>query len=826
MTNYMKGLFGSLVTSLVLLSTAAAAAYPPVRPKSVSVAAQGFGSRVLWDADWRFHEGGAQGAEVNEFDDSGWRPLSLPHDWSIEDVPGTTSPFQLNAVSQVNGGFMRGGTSWYRKKFTLPAEAKGQRLQVQFDGVYMNASVWLNGHLLGTHPYGYTPFWFDLTDYLNATGPNVLAVQVQNEGVTSRWYSGSGIYRHVWLSQQQPVHLATWGTTLTTPTVTAAQAQVHARTAVQNQAAQAEEVTLVTRLLSPGGQQVARTEARQTLAPGATLEFSQDLSVKAPQRWSPEAPSLYTAVSEVYLGKVLVEQQSHYFGIRTLAFSATNGFQLNGQSLKLRGGCIHNDNGPLGAKAYDRAEERKVELLKASGYNAIRLSHNPPSTALLDACDRLGMLVLEEAFDMWRVGKNLADYHLYFDEWWQKDIKIMVAHDGNHPSIILWSIGNEIPERGTPAGVQTAAMLARYVRELDPTRPVTSAVNGLSPDKDPYFATLDVGGYNYAVGGYAGDLYAKDHARVPNRVMVATESYPLEAFGSWMAVEDYPWVIGDFVWTAFDYIGEASIGWRGYPQEQAFYPWNLAFCGDLDICGWKRPQSYYRDALWGKNQVSVFVQPPIPSFPLNPARADWSRWHWHDAVASWNWAGSEAKPLQVSIYSSCEEVELLLNGKSLGRKLTSRATEFRATWDVPYQAGELRAVGYRGGREVRSAELKTAGQPTQLKLTADRPRLQANGQDLSYVTVELVDEKGTRHPQAENDVHFTLEGPGTIVGVSNANPVSLESYQVPQRRAWQGRCLVVVKSGSQVGDLVLKAIAPGLRPATLKLTTRASGKPS
>lgn len=823
MTNCIKGLFGSLITSLILSSvaTAAGAAYPLAKP-----AAAGLSSRMLWDADWRFHEGGAQSAEVAGFDDSGWRALSLPHDWSIEDVPGTASPFQVNAVSQANDGFTRGGAGWYRKTFTLPAEAKGQRLQVQFDGVYMNASVWLNGHLLGTHPYGYTPFWYDLTDYLNPAGPNVLAVQVQNEGVTSRWYSGSGIYRHVWLSRLPPVHLATWGTTLTTPVITAAQAQVHARTAVQNQAAQAQEVTLVTRLLSPSGQQVARAEARQTLAPGATVTFSQDLPIKSPLRWSPQAPSLYTAVSEVYLGKVLVQQQPHRFGIRTLAFDATNGFQLNGQSLKLRGGCIHNDNGPLGAKAYDRAEERKVELLKASGFNAIRLSHNPPSTALLDACDRLGMLVLEEAFDMWRVGKNPADYHLYFDEWWQKDISSMVAHDGNHPSIILWSIGNEIPERGTPAGVQTAATLARYVKELDPTRPVTSAVNELRPDKDPYFATLDVSGYNYAVGGYAGDLYAQDHARVPNRVIVATESYALDAFGSWMAVEDHPYLIGDFVWTAFDYIGEASIGWRGYPQQQDFYPWNLAFCGDLDICGWKRPQSYYRDALWSKDQVSVFVQPPTPSFPVNPQRAEWSRWHWHDAVASWNWAGSEAKPLPVSVYSSCEEVELLLNGKSLGRKLTSRATEFRATWEVPYQAGELRAVGYRGGKEVRRAELKTAGQPTQLKLTADHSQLQADGQDLSYVTVELTDDKGIRYPQAENDVHFTLEGPGTIIGVSNANPVSLESYQLPQRRAWQGRCLVVVKSGNQAGDLILKATANGLKPATLKLTTQASGKPS
>lgn len=824
MTNRTKLLLFWVAANLAWWPGAVASAYAPGRMPNPA-AEPGSGTRVRWDTDWRFYAGGAQGAENASFDDSGWRALSLPHDWSMEDAPGTTSPFQLNAVSQVNGGFTRGGTGWYRKTFALPAGATGQRVQVQFDGVYMNASVWLNGHLLGTHPYGYTPFWYDLTDYLKATGPNVLAVQVQNEGVNSRWYAGSGIYRHVWLSRLPPVHLATWGTVLTTPTVTAARARVHARTAVQNETTKAAEVTLVTRILNPKGQEVGTSESRQALAPGATVEFNQDLPVKSPARWSPDAPSLYTAVSEVYLDKALAEQQQRRFGIRTLAFDAARGFRLNGQPLKLRGGCVHHDNGPLGAKAYDRAEERKVELLKASGYNALRISHNPPSPALLDACDRLGMLVVEEAFDMWRVGKNPADYHLYFDEWWQKDIKSMVGRDGNHPCIILWSIGNEIPERGTPAGVQTAALLARYVKELDATRAVTSAVNELAPNKDPYFATLDVSGYNYAVGGYPGGLYAKDHQRVPGRVVFGSESYPLDAFGSWMAVEDHPWVIGDFVWTAFDYIGEASIGWRGYPQEQNFYPWNLAYCGDLDICGWKRPQSYYRDALWLKNQVSVFVRPPAPSFPVNPRRMDWSRWHWHDAVASWNWAASEGKPLQVSVYSSCEQVELLLNGKPLGRKPTSRATEFTATWDVPYQAGVLRAVGYQGGQEVRGAELQTAGQPTQLKLTADRARLQADGQDLSYVTVELLDDKGIRHPQAENDVRFTLEGPGTIVGVGNANPVSLESNQLPHRRAWQGRCLVIVKSDSQAGDLVLKAAADGLKPATLKLTTQANSKP-
>ncbi|HEX8658847.1 MAG TPA: glycoside hydrolase family 2 TIM barrel-domain containing protein, partial [Hymenobacter sp.] len=644
-------------------------------------------STALFDAGWRFHRGGAQGAEAVAFDDAAWRTLDLPHDWSIEDLPGTASPFSPDASSQVSGGFTSGGTGWYRKTFAVPAGTPGQRVQLQFDGVYMNAEVWVNGHSVGRHPYGYTSFAYDITDQVKFGASNVVAVQVQHEGPSSRWYSGSGIYRHVWLTRLAPVHVAPWGTYLTTPEVTAAAAQVSARTTVVNTSGQSADLTLTTRLRDPKGREVARAETRQTAAAGATVVVGQTLRLPKPQRWSLAQPALYTALTEVRQQGQLLDQVSTPFGVRTITFDAANGFRLNGQPLKLKGGCIHHDNGPLGARAYDRAEERKVELLKASGYNALRLSHNPPSPALLDACDRLGMLVIDEAFDMWREGKNPYDYHLYFDQWWQADVTSLVQRDRNHPAVILWSIGNEIAESARPEGATIARQLGDLVRSLDPTRPVTSAVNNLgpgkdAPGKDAYIATLDVAGYNYANGGDHNqpDLYAADHARLPGRVMVGSESYPLEAFDSWMSVLDHPYVVGDFVWTAWDYIGEASIGWRGYWQTQDFFPWNLAYCGDFDICGWKRPQSYYRDALWQPNQVAVFVQPPTPSFPLNPRRESWSRWHWADDVASWNWTGQEGKPLQVRAYSSCEQVELVLNGKSLGRKPTSRATRFTATW--------------------------------------------------------------------------------------------------------------------------------------------------
>lgn len=779
-------------------------------------------SASLFDENWRFHRGGAQGAESMEFDDSKWKAVDLPHDWSIEDLPGTNTPFSPDAISQVSGGFTVGGTGWYRKAFQVPAAQKGKRTVLQFDGVYMNANIWLNGNLLDIHPYGYTSFWIDVTNHLKYGANNIVAVKVMNEGENSRWYSGSGIYRHVWLKVMEPVHIAQWGTFLTTKEVTTASARVNIKTKVQNESSQAATVTLVTRIRNAKGVEVAKAETRQNMGANTAYEFDQSATVKSPELWSVQHPAVYTAVSEVYGEKGLLHQLETAFGIRTISFDVASGFRLNGQPLKLKGGCVHHDNGPLGARAYDRAEERRVELLKASGFNAIRSAHNPPSPAFLDACDRLGMLVIDETFDMWNKAKNPHDYHLFFKDWWQKDVESMVLRDRNHPSVFLWSIGNEIPERGRPEGVQTAQMLVSYIKKMDSSRAITAAVNGLNPDKDPYFATLDIAGYNYAFGGDHNQksLHEVDHKRVPGRIMLGTESYPLEAFGAWMEVVDHPYVIGDFVWTAWDYIGEASIGWKGYYQYANFYPWNLAYCGDIDICGWKRPQSYYRDALWKPGQVSLFVKPPQPSFEPNTNRESWSKWHWHDVVADWNWKDNEGKPLEVHVYSSCDEVELFLNNKSLGRKPVSRSTQYRSVWSVPYEAGVLKAVGYKDNKAINSSELHSAEEPVQIKLTADRKEVKANGQDLSYITVELTDSSNVRNPKAENLVRFAIEGPGKIVGVGNAHPVSLESYQQPQRKAWQGRCMVIVKSESTGGTITLRATADGLTPASISIQSR------
>jgi beta-galactosidase len=773
----------------------------------------------LFDSGWRFHHGGAQGAENPAFDDSKWRKMDLPHDWSIEDLPGTNSPLNIDAISQVNGGFTTGGTGWYRKTFIVPAELTEKHFIIMFEGVYMNAEFWLNGEYLGEHPYGYTSFWFDITSKLKFGRENVLSVKVKNEGENSRWYSGSGIYRHVWLQVVSPVHVATWGTYITTPQVTEKEALINIKTTVVNHNSGNSKIRLVTKIINAGRQEQTLVESEKIIESGASIEIVQDVKINNPSLWSVNSPALYNAVSEIYEAEALTDRIETKFGIRSISFDTMNGFLLNGKQLKLKGGCVHHDNGPLGSKAYDRAEERRVEILKASGYNAIRSSHNPPSPSFLDACDRLGMLVIDESFDMWNEQKNPFDYHLYFNDWWKKDLESMVLRDRNHPSVIMWSIGNEIPNRHKPEVVEIAKMSGDYIRSIDPTRPITSAVNDLKPDKDPYFATLDVAGYNYASGGDHNQksLYETDHNRVPERIMSGTESYPLEAFGSWMEVVDHPYVIGDFVWTAFDYIGEASIGWRGYFQKQNFFPWNLAYCGDIDICGWKRPQSWYRDALWKENQVSIWVTPPQPSFELNPERQSWSKWHWTDVVDDWNWKGSEGKALEVNVYSSCEQVELFLNDKSLGKKLTNRSTEYKAGWQVPYQPGTLKAVGFKGKKQVNVSELHTAGEIAQIRLSADRTKINANGQDLSYITVELTDANGVRDPKAVNLVSFEIDGPGTIVGVGNANPVSLESYQLPWRTAWHGRCLVIVKSDTKGGKITLKGTSIGLKTATIEI---------
>ena len=754
------------------------------------------------EQNWRFLKGNAPDAHKAAFDDAKWRKLNLPHDWSIEE------PFDPKDAGGASGGYLPGGLGWYRKTFTLPEEHRGKRVIVDFDGVYMNATVWINGHKLGTHHYGYTAFHFDLTPHLLfGKEQNVLAVKVDNsKRPNTRWYSGSGIYRHVWLTITDSLHVSHWGTAVSTVKATKSAATIDVETSVENETDSASDVTLVTRIVGPDRKTVASAEDTTKIRAGAARKFVQRIIVKQPSLWNLDRRALYQAVTHVKVGGKLHDDLATTFGIRTFRFDPDNGFFLNGRHLKLKGVDVHHDNGCLGSVVYDRAEERRVELMKSIGANAIRTSHNPPSAEFLDACDRLGVVVMDEAFDEWEDGKCKYGYKDYFKQCWRDDLASMVLRDRNHPSIILWSIGNEVPEQGKPKGARTAAKMAQFIRKLDPTRPVGYGAHG-GPWTPQLWEALDVCGYNYR-----DDLYAPDHKKYPKRCILGSETFSLYAFHTWTRATENKNIIGEFIWTGMDYIGESGIGHA--KDAYSKYPVNTACCGEIDICGFKKTRSYYRDILWDNATVlHVAVRQRL----ANDEAFKMSPWGWPAAKNSWTWPDAEHKWLagpsddvQIDVYSACDEVELRLNGKTIGRNTTSRASYYMATWVIPYQPGTLEAIGYTNGNKVAAQILRTAGDPAKIRLTPDRKTIAADGSDLSFVTVEVLDNKGALHPNADNEIRFAVKGPGRIIGVGNGDQKSIESFQANKRTAYNGRCLVVVKSTDKPGRIELTAKSAGL----------------
>jgi len=719
-------------------------------------------------------------------------------------------------------GHVVGGTGWYRKHFTLTPAEQGKRVAVRFDGVYMNADFWINGKPLANHPYGYTSFEFDLTPYLKPAGEeNIIAVRVRNEGKNSRWYSGSGIYRHTWLTVTDPIHVPTWGVFVTTPEVSKEKAVVKIASEVRNDSGAEADVVVRSRVLNPKGQSVQTSESKLRLAGNETRNVEQLIEVRSPKLWSPDSPELYSAEIEIVAAGKTLDSASTHFGIRKIEVDAKNGFRLNGQMLKLKGGCMHHDNGPLGSATIDRAEERRVELMKANGFNAIRTSHNPPSPAFLDACDRLGVLVIDEAFDCWNDGKNGQDYHLYFKDWADRDIASMVRRDRNHPSVVIWSIGNEIPEQFRAEATQK--MLREAVLSHDTTRPITQAIcsdwGNVSRNWDRLsdigFKHLDIGGYNYLP-----EHYETDHARNPQRVMMATESYPKDFFDYWSLVEKHPYIIGDFVWTSMDYFGESGIGHSTPSNEKDSFlkpwPWYNAWCGDIDVCGFKKPQSYYRDVVWRRSQIEMMIHTPLPE----GVHENVSGWGWPNETQSWTWPSQEGKRLQVAVYSRCDKVRLELNGKVIGEKPVSAATKLTAKFDVTYQPGELRAIGLINGKAVAKTTLKTAGEPHAIRLTADRSTLRADRNDLSYVTVEQIDRNGNRVPNALIPVRFTISGAGELAATGSTSPNDASSFHVPLRKTYEGRCLAILRPVGGAGKIQLKAEADGLKAATIEVRTK------
>ena len=781
------------------------------------------GNTINFDRGWRFYLGDVAKGQAPELDDSQWRILNLPHDWSIE------GEFDEKNPAGFGGGALPGGIGWYRKTFSIPDNAKAKKVLVDFDGVYRNSEVWLNGHYLGKRPYGYSSFQYDLTPYLNyGSQKNVMAVKVDNsQQPNSRWYSGSGIYRNVWLTVTDKVFVDHWGTYLTTPEVSEQTARINLKTRLRNTTESDAPITVTTIVSDARGREVARASAENVIAKGSQSEIVQELTVKSPVLWSIDNPYLYKAVSRVQRNGRIVDTYETPFGIRYFAFDREKGFFLNGKRVKINGVCDHHDLGSLGAAVNTRALERQLEMLKAMGVNGIRTSHNPPAPELLELADRMGFIVMDEAFDMWKKEKTKFDYHLDWDEWHKRDLEDMILRDRNHPSIFIWSIGNEISEQwgGNPAAGIIGKELSGIVRSLDKTRPITSACNFVD-QKNTLIAKgdLDIVGTNYS-----HDRIPQFPKLFPGRTFIGTEtvsalasrgSYDMpsdvirrwphkwdedfkdgnpdfsvsaydNASAPWGSTQEETWKVvkkndffaGQFIWTGWDYIGEPTP-----------YPWpaRSSYFGIIDLAGFPKDVYYMYQSEWTN-------KPVLHIFP------------------HWNW--KQGDTVDVWAYFNSDEVELFLNGKSLG---TRRKTgdDLHVFWRIPYQPGTLKAVSRKNGKIVLTEEVRTAEQPAKIILVPDRRTIKADGSDLSFVTVKIVDKHGTVVPQADNLVDFQLSGEGLLAGVDNGSQISHESFKANHRKAFHGLCLAVIQSKGKVGRIVLKANAAGLTPALVEIEAR------
>lgn len=738
--------------------------------------------------------------------------VDLPHDYSI------TQKMQKLTPATASNAFLPGGVIEYEKTIYAPKEWIGRKVIIEFEGVYMNSVVRVNSNIIGKNPYGYTSFHCDLTPYLKLEEENIITVYVNNSMLpNTRWYSGMGIYRHVWLMVGREVHLEPWGIFVTTPIVELVKSVIGVKTKFTSISDNNEKVILKQVLMDDIGKEISKTELYQELAPKETREVLQNLELSNAKLWSPGNPYLYKLITEIIKGGEVIDFHETKVGIRKIEFDTKNGFMLNNVSLKLKGGCVHHDCGILGASAYDRAEQRKVQLLKENGYNAIRCAHNPPSPAFLDACDALGMLVIDEAFDCWNENKMTNDYSMFFKEWWQKDMSSMILRDRNHPSIIMWSIGNEIPERdGRSEGYKYAEELSAFVRSFDDTRAVTNALCNIA-NKDkwaditaPFVKALDVVGYNYLL-----ERYEEDGKIFPERIICGTETFPKDALDYWNAVEKLPYVIGDFVWTGLDYLGEAGIGrvlGDNDPDFVGEYPWSHAHCGDIDICGFKRPQSYYRDCVWGISQKPYIAV----HNPLNHGKElKITPWGWPDVYSCWTWPSYEGKPVKIDIYCVDDEVELYLNNKSLGRKPTGKANKFLASFELDYEQGELLVVGLSQNAEVSRTTLITAEKPEELHLIPDRDTIDAVFGDLCYITAITKDKNGNLVDNADNSVYFTVNGAGSLLAVGNSNPKSEELYTGNVRKLHCGKAMAVIRANGTDGEITITASAEGLKTACI-----------
>ncbi len=811
-----------------------------------------------------FNEGWAVRSKVSAFAELGgasskWVDVTLPHDAQIHTQRRSDAP------SGAAGGYFPGGAFEYSKTFTAEEGDQGKVFVLEFDGVYRDAMVYVNGALVGQHAFGYSRFTVRIDPYLRFGSPNEVRVACRAHQ-DSRWYTGAGIYRDVHLVVKEPVHIDVDGVQITTDDIDGERAVVDVAVQITNLSPVTTTVDLMSSINEEGIAEVTGEVSPVTLLPGASAVVRHRLYVDTPVLWSVDLPSLYTCVLQVRENGRVLDKESIPFGIRRIQVDPKRGLRINGETVKLRGACVHHDNGPLGAATVAAAEERRVRLLKNAGFNAIRSSHNPASSALLDACDRLGMLVIDEAFDVWTSSKSDFDYASDFVQWWERDLKALVAKDRNHPSVIMYSIGNEIPETGARDGGIWSRRLAEKLRSIDRTRPITNGINGFVSSLDlvlagmkqsqaaadgpgagvngimtqvgdmmnqisasemvsertaESFSVLDVAGMNYGDG-----RYVLDKTLFPNRVIAGTETFPAQIARNWELVEANDHVIGDFTWTGWDYLGEAGLGSVGYSDGSSGgtsmvarpYPWLSAWTGDIDITGERRPASYYREVVFGLRS-RPYIAVLRPEFHGRvPLQTPWS---WSDAIESWTWEGFEGLPIQVEVYSDAEEVELVLNGKTVGRTAVGVDLAFRADFEFTYEPGRLTAIAYSDGKEQSRTHLSTAEKQVQLEAHPDREQLVPGTRDLAYVSIALTDGNGIIHTGKDRPVTVTVSGAGTLQALGSANPATEETFTGPTRTTFDGRAIAIIRPAGE-GDIDVTVEAAECETVRLQIRSVAS----
>ncbi|PKQ64529.1 glycoside hydrolase [Labilibaculum filiforme] len=793
-----------------------------------------------FNKEWLFFKGEAENAILVEFDDSNWRKLNLPHDWAIE------GPFSKEYNART-GGLPVHGTGWYRKHFQISKVAQNKIISVEFDGAMNNANVWVNGQFAGKRPFGYIGFEFDITPFIKFGEENVIAVRLSPEDLSARWYSGAGIYRNVKLKINNKLHIPQWGTKITSKNISGSNTQVNITSSICNKYKDQKTAQLQTQILSPKGEIISVITSDIVIQAKTTGIVDQKLNVENPQVWSLETPNIYTAISNILIGGKTVDSYESKFGIREIKFTPENGFQLNGKTIKLQGVCMHHDLGPLGTAVNYRATERQMEIMKGMGVNALRTSHNPPSPEMLEICDKLGILVQVEAFDEWKIGKVPNGYNKYFDEWHEKDLRDMIKRDRNHPSVIMWSIGNEILEQGKTDGWKIAKALTEICHSEDSTRPTTAGFNYYpAPFENQLTKYVDIVGMNYWPINYEEILEAN-----PNMIVYGSETssqtssrgvyhFPIEAkeqhqtnqVSSYDVTVGPAWAyppdvefeqqekvkrsLGEFMWTGFDYLGEPTpYGGRdnsthGYWNDD--WPSRSSYFAPVDLCGFPKDRYYLYQSQWT-------TKPMVHVLP------------------HWNWEGKEGDIIPVYSYTNCDEVELFVNGKSFGKKvkgvdLTPIPAEFhffpkgtylskyRLSWDVPYQPGNIKVVAYKNGKVEAEKEIHTAGKASQINLVADRGTINADGKDLSFITVRIEDENGNLCPNANQLIEFSIEGNGVITAVGNGDATSLKAYQSKERNAFNGLCLLIVKSTEKSGIIKITAKSNSLTCSELTINSK------